>query len=123
MAYKYNDPPLQRGFSALLEGDYSFVVTELPEGEPQINPRSGNYVLKIKLSILPDGLTVYDNAWTGNDKNNDWHDNIASFLLCVNRAPKAGGDPDWRSVVGAKGRCHLKVETAQQGTLAGKEVN
>src|SRR4029077_5668539 len=59
----------------------------------------------------------------GTDKNGEDRDGIAEFLLAINRVPKIGEEPDWQRLVGAKGKCRLKVEIAAQGSLAGKEVN
>jgi len=119
--YRYKGEPEQRVFGALPEGDYQFVVAEIDE--PYTNPRSGNDVLPVKLSIQPQGVPVFANPWCGTDKNGEDRDGIAEFLLAVNRAPKIGEEPDWKRLVGAKGKCRLKVEIAAQGSLAGKEVN
>jgi hypothetical protein len=119
--YRYRGEPEQRVFGALPEGDYQFVVAEIDE--PYTNPKSGNDVLPVKLSILPQGVPVFVNPWCGTDKNGDDRDGIAEFLLAINRVPKIGEEPDWKRLVGAKGKCRLKVEIAQQGSLAGKEVN
>jgi hypothetical protein len=119
--YRYRGEPEQRVFGALPEGDYMFVVAEIDE--PYTNPKSGNDVLPVKLSIQPQGVPVFANPWCGTDKNGEDRDGIAEFLLAVNRAPKIGEEPDWKRLVGAKGKCRLKVEIAAQGSLAGKEVN
>src|SRR5258707_10403390 len=99
--YRYQGEPEQRVFGALREGDYQFVVAEIDE--PYTNPKSGNDVLPVKLSIQPQGVPVFANPWCGTDK--------------------IGEEPDWKRLVGAKGKCRLKVEIASQGSLAGKEVN
>jgi len=119
--YRYRGEPEERVFGALPEGDYQFVVTEIDE--PYTNPKSGNDVLPVKLSILPQGVPVFANPWCGTDKNGDDRDGIAEFLLAINRVPKIGEEPDWKRCTGAKGKCRLKVEIAQQGSLAGKEIN
>jgi len=119
--YRYRGEPEQRVFGALPEGDYQFVVAEIDE--PYTNPKSGNDVLPVKLSIQPQGVPVFANPWAGTDKNGEDRDGIAEFLLAINRAPKIGEEPDWQRLVGAKGKCRLKVEIAAQGSLAGKEVN
>jgi hypothetical protein len=119
--YRYRGEPEQRVFGPLPEGDYIFVVTEIDE--PYTNPKSGNDVLPVKLSIQPQGVPVFANPWAGTDKNGEDRDGIAEFLLAVNRVPKIGEEPDWKRCVGAKGKCRLKVEIANQGSLAGKEVN
>jgi hypothetical protein len=66
---------------------------------------------------------VFANPWAGTTKDGEARDGIAEFLLSVNRAPKVGEEPDWKRLVGAKGRCRLKVEVAQVGALAGSQVN
>jgi hypothetical protein len=119
--YRYRGEPEQRVFGALPEGDYMFVVAEIDE--PYTNPKSGNDVLPVKLSIQPQGVPVFANPWAGTDKNGEDRDGIAEFLLAINRVPKIGEEPDWKRCVGAKGKCRLKVEIAAQGSLAGKEVN
>jgi len=118
--YKYKGAPEARVFGALPEGDYQFVVSEC--GEPY-EKDSGNIVLGVKLTILPQGIPVFANPWCGTDKNGEDRDGIAEFLLAINRAPKVGDEPDWNRIVGAKGKCRIKVEIAKIGTLAGKEVN
>jgi hypothetical protein len=115
--YRFQKPP-PRG--PLPEGDYSFVVTEA--NEPHTSTK-GNEVLSLQLSIQPSGVPVFANPWAGKDKNGQDRDQIAEFLLCVNRAPKDGEEPNWKTLVGAKGKCRLTTEKAQQGALAGKEVN
>jgi hypothetical protein len=119
--YKYQGAPEQRVFGALPAGDYAFVIAEVIR-EPY-RATSGNLVLSLKLTILPDGVPVFWNGWCGIDKNGEDRDQIAELLLAVNRIPKVGSEPDWQRLVGAKGKCRLKVELAQQGALAGKEVN
>lgn len=118
--YRFQKPPPRPAFGPLAEGDYQFVVAECDE---PYESKAGNQVLPVKLTIQPDGTPVFDNPWAGTDKNGAERDGIAEFLLAVNRAPKPGQEPNWRSVVGAKGKCHLKVVIAEQGNLAGKEVN
>ena len=120
MSYRYQGEPEQRvGGAAKPEGDYHFVIAEC--GEPY--EKNGKWILAVKLAIQPDGMPVFANPWAGTDKNGETRDGIAELLLAVNRAPKKGAEPDWQSLVGAKGKCRLKVEIAQMGALAGKEVN
>jgi hypothetical protein len=120
--YKYKAPASTsaQNFKLLPEDDYDFEVTRC--AEPYKNSK-GNWVLPVRLSILPDRITVFDSVWSGTDKNGELHDTIAEFLLCVGHAPREGEEPDWDSIVGARGRCRLKVETAQRGKLAGQEIN
>ena len=118
--YRFNDPPPRPAFGPKPEGDYFFMVASIDE---PYRSKSGNLVLPVKLSILPDGETVFANPWAGTDKNGEKRDQIAEFLICINRAPSKGQEPDWNALAGAKGKCRLTIEIAQQGTLAGKEVN
>ena len=118
--YTYKSPTSHQSFGLLPLGDYDFEVTRC--GEPYENDR-GNVVLSVRLAILPDRVTVFANPWSGDDKNGKERDLIAEFLLCVGRAPAEGAEPDWAAIVGARGRCRLKTETAQRGKRAGQEVN
>jgi hypothetical protein len=119
-SYIYRGEPEQRVFGALPEGDYAYVVADC--GEPY-QKDSGNWVLSVKLLIQPSGASVFANPWSGVTKDGEERDGIGEFLLSCNRAPKPGTEPDWKRCVGARGKCRLKVEIAQMGTLAGKEVN
>ena|SRR5215475_335521 len=118
--YKFGGGEERKAFGPLAPGDYSFVVTECAE---PYQKQTGNWVIAAKLSIQPGGEVVFATPWSGTDKNGEERDGIGEFLIAVNRAPKVGDEPEWRKVVGAKGKCRLKVEIAQQGGLAGKEVN
>ena len=118
--YKYHGAPEQRVLGALPEGDYSFVVASVDD---IYESKAGNLVLPVKLTIQPQGVPVFANCWAGTDKNGDERDGIAEFLLCVNRVPEIGQEPNWKGLMGARGKCRLKVEIAQMGALAGKEVN
>jgi hypothetical protein len=120
MSYIYKGEPEQRVFSALPPGDYNYTVAEC--GQPY-EKDNGNWVLAVKLAIQPSGVPVFSNPWTGTDKNGEERDGIGEFLLSCARAPKPGTEPDWKRVVGARGRCRLKNEIAQMGALAGKEVS
>jgi hypothetical protein len=119
-SYRFSGGEQRRPVSGpLAEGDYIFEVAEY---QPPYQKANGNWVLKVRLTI--EGQTIFDQAWSGTDKNGEDRDGIGEFLLAINRAPKNKGDePDWRKVEGARGRCRLKVEIAQMGALAGKEVN
>jgi hypothetical protein len=119
-SYIYRGEPEQRVFGALPEGDYAYVVADC--GEPY-QKDSGNWVLSVKLAIQPSGVPVFANPWAGVTKDGEERDGIGEFLLSCSRAPKPGTEPDWKRVVGARGRCRLKVEVAQMGALAGKEVS
>jgi hypothetical protein len=119
-SYIFRGEPEQRVFGALPEGDYNYTVSEC--GAPY-QKDNGNWVLAVKLAIQPSGTTVFANPWMGTDKNGEARDGIAEFLVSCNRAPKPGTEPAWTKIVGARGRVRLKVEIAQMGSLAGKEVN
>lgn len=119
-AYIFKGNPEPRVYGPLPEGDYNFKVAECGEPYQKV---SGNWVLAVKLTIQPSGQTVFANPWSGVDKNGDQRDGIGEFLVSCDRAPKPGTEPDWRRVVGAYGRCKLKIEIAKMGSLAGKEVN
>jgi hypothetical protein len=80
-------------------------------------------VLPVELLILPDKQRVFANPWSGQDRDGNPRDGIAEFLLAIGRVPKVGEEPNWRKLIGARGRCHLGTEEAQQGKLAGKTVN
>jgi hypothetical protein len=119
--YRFKKPAERPAFGPLPEGDYQFVVSECDE--PYIKPESGNLVLSLKLAIQPGGEIVFANPWSGTTKDGEERDDIAVFLLAVNRTPEAGKEPDWDSVVGSKGKCRLKTEKSEMGALAGKLVN
>jgi hypothetical protein len=119
--YRFKEPSPVPTFGPLPEGDYMATVVEC--GEPYVNPKSGNYVLAVKLAVGPEAVPVFFNPWAGTTTGGDERDDIARFLVAVNRAPKIGTEPDWKRVVGAKGKCKIKIEIASQGSLAGKPVN
>jgi hypothetical protein len=118
-SYIYRGEPESRVFGPLPQGDYSFVVSSADE--PYF--KNEKWILAVKLTIQPQGVPIFANPWTGIDRNGEDRDGIAEFLLAVNRAPVPGDEPEWDRLIGAKGKCRLKVEIAAQGTLAGKEVN
>jgi|SRR5215469_3949535 len=119
-SYKFGGGEERKAFGPLAPGDYQFTVTEC--GEPY-QKNNGNWVLQARLSIQPGGETVFATPWSGRDKNGEERDGIGDFLLSVNRAPELGDEPEWRKIAGARGKCRIKVEIAQQGALAGREVN
>jgi hypothetical protein len=113
-SYRFQPPTRTSGPGAVLPaGEYSFVVVSCDP--PRNNPRSGNLVCALELSIQPDGQKVFANPWAGTDRNGVDHDQIAEFLLAINRAPKPGDEPNWQGCVGAKGKCKLKVEDDLNG--------
>jgi hypothetical protein len=117
--YKFRGAPEQKAFGPLPAGDYSFVVAHADD--PYV--KNDKWILPVRLTIQPHGLLVYANPWTGKTKDDEYRDGIAEFLLAVNRAPAPGDEPNWGRLIGAKGKCRLKVEIAQAGALEGKEVN
>lgn len=118
--YRFMGGEERRSFSGPLpEGDYEFEVADCQEPYQKAN---NNWVLKVRLTIR--GQTVFDQPWSGETSQGEPRDGIGEFLLAVNRAPATKGDaPDWRKVEGAHGKCRLKLEVAQMGSMAGKEVN
>jgi hypothetical protein len=118
-SYVYRGAPESRAFGPLPQGDYSFVVSSADE--PYF--KNEKWILAVKLTIQPQGVPVFANPWSGIDRNGEDRDGIAEFLLAVNRAPAPGDEPEWGRLIGAKGKCRLKVEIAQAGALEGKEVN
>ena len=117
--YKYKGAPEARALGPLPEGDYSFVVAQADR--PYW--KNDKWILAVKLIVEPSGLWVFANPWTGTDKNGEDRDGIADFLLAVNRVPALNSEPDWKAIIGARGKCRLKIEIAQAGALEGKEVN
>jgi hypothetical protein len=120
--YRFKDPPPRGQITTgpLPESDYDFVVASVAE---PYESKAGNLVLPLELTIQPHGIRVFANPWAGTTRDGEARDGIAEFLLSVNRAPKVGEEPDWKRLIGAKGRCRLKVEVAQVGALAGSPVN
>lgn len=117
--YRFMGGEKRRGaFGPLAAGDYDFEVLDCQEPYQKAN---GNWVLKVRLSI--EGQTVFDQPWSGETTQGEARDGIGQFLLAINRAPGVGEVCDWHRVQRAHGRCRLKVEVAQQGSMAGKEVN
>src|SRR5215471_13586440 len=119
-SYKFGGGEERKVFGPLPPGDYDFTVSEC--GEPY-QKQNGNWVLQVRLAIQPGGETVFATPWSGRDRNGEDRDGIGDFLISVNRAPALGKEPDWRKLERTRGRCRLKIETAQMGALAGKEVN
>jgi len=117
--YKFQGGEQGKAFGPLPPGDYLFTVAEC--GEPYY--KNDKWILAVRLAIQPGGEAVFANPWSGETKDGEARDGIGDFLLAVNRAPKLGAEPDWKKVVGARGKCRLKTEVAQAGALEGKEVN
>ena len=117
--YRYHKPPERQAFGPLPAGDYQFIVSSVDEPYEKNN----KWILSVKLAIQPDGTPVFANPWSGKTNAGEERDGIAEFLQAINRAPRDGEEPDWTELAGARGKCKLKVEIAQMGALAGKEVN
>jgi hypothetical protein len=113
-SYKFQTPANTGPASNLLPpGDHPFVVVECEP--PHVNEKSGNLVCAVKLSMQPGGQTVFASPWQGVDRNGNARDDIALFLLAINRAPHPGAEPDWDGCVGAKGKAKIKVEDDLNG--------
>ena len=121
-SYVYHDP-VQPAFGPLPDGQYPFVVTDLPN-EPYTS-KNGNFVLPVKIAIGPEKVPLYDNPSAGLTSKGNPYDNIAAFLRAINRNPKNGERPDLSKghLIGARGEVMLKQEIAEQGNLKGKPVN
>lgn len=111
--YRYSEPS-KPVFEPLPEADYDYTVLE--SEPPKLKESTGNFVMAVKLSVGPQNRHVYDHPWSGQSG-----DKIAGFLKSCNRAPEIGKEPNWTRIVGAKGKCHLKVQPAQ-GQFDAKNV-
>lgn len=122
--YVYREPtekePLQQERQVLGAGDYTYEVLSVKG--PALNENE-RWVLNVKLAIHPAGLWVFANPWSGLDSYGEERDGIGEFLRSCGRAPRPGKKLDWDRVIGAQGRCKLKVQVAQKGKLAGQQVN
>jgi hypothetical protein len=120
--YVYSGDPGERNVGGLLpDGDYDYIV--LSCGEPY-ESKAGNIVLSVELEIQgSQKIRVFYNPWVGEDRNGEKRDGIADFLHAINKVPKVGEEPNWRRLQGARGRCRLTHETAQQGKYQGQELN
>jgi hypothetical protein len=108
---------------ALPEGDYAFEVIRCQEPTYSKSGR-GNLVLTVTLQInVPTRDQVMAWPWAGTTSSGEVRDGIGEFLRAVNCAPKSGTEPDWDRIIGAKGRCHLRVETVEIGAFKGIEQN
>lgn len=117
--YIYKGPPDERVFGAIPEGDYGYIIAEC---DPPYW-KNDKWILSVKLIIEPSKIYVWANPWSGKTSSGEERDGIGELLCSCNKAPKPGTSPNWKAVIGARGRCRLKVEIAQMGALAGKEVN
>jgi|SRR6267378_4234110 len=107
--YKYRGAPESRAFGVLQPGDYNFVISSADAPYYKNN----KWILEVRLTIQPQSVLVYAHPWSGIDKNGEDRDGIAEFLLAVNRAPAPGDEPEWGALIGAKGKCRLKIEPDQ----------
>ena len=117
--YIYHGNPRERVFGPLPAGDYNFNVASIDA--PYF--KNDKWILPLKITIQPQGITVFANPWAGTNSYGEERDGIAEFLLSINRVPAVGQEPQWGKMVGARGRCRLKLEIAQKGVLTGKDVN
>lgn len=118
--YVYEAPPEERIIGPLPEADYDFVVTKCSQ---PYETKSGNVAVAVEFDILPSHHRAFYHPWKGVDRNGEKRDGIAEFLHAINRIPKVGERPRWDQLIGARGRCRLIQEEAQQGKLAGQMVN
>jgi hypothetical protein len=104
----------------LPEGDYNFRVLEC--GEPYLN-QNDNWVVKVKLSILPSDQWVWDQPWSGQTGAGEKRDGIGDFLLAIGRAPALGKEIDWDNIAGARGKCRLRQGEISLGSRKGQKRN
>ena len=113
--YRFKEPPPREAFELLPPGDYIYVVTECDPDGPHKSKSGSGLTLDIKVAIQPSGRILKAWPWTGTDSNGSDRDGIAEFLLSCNRASKVDEEPAWSKVVGAKGKCRLKIDKDQNG--------
>lgn len=118
-SYIYRGKPEEKVFGPLPDGDYHFTVSEAGP----VYYKNDKWILPVRLRIEPSGMSVFSNPWSGTTQFGEERDGIGEFLLAINRAPKEGAEPDWGTLAGARGKCRLKQEKAEQGKLAGQLVN
>jgi hypothetical protein len=99
-------------------GNYDFEILDYNGPYKNVN---GRFVLKVELQIA--GRRVFDQVWSGKTSAGEPRDGIGDLLRAVNCAPPEGQEPDWSKLIGALGRCRLKVAVAEAGAQAGKSVN
>jgi hypothetical protein len=102
----------------LPEGNYDFEILDYTPVYRNVN---GRFVLKLELLI--EGRRVFDQLWSGKTSGGEPRDGIGDLLRAVNCAPLEGEEPNWPKLIGALGRCHLKVAVAEAGASAGKSIN
>ena len=120
--YRFQNPPERSTqLSPLEPGEYDFTVQDC-DPEPY-ESKAGNQVLAVRLSIPPSAFPIFAYPWSGTTRDGEYRDGIAEFLLCIDRAPAVGQEPDWSKIPGAKGRCRLEVEIAEKGALKGQPIN
>jgi hypothetical protein len=95
-------------------GDYDFILTDCSSPhEGKSNP--DNTVIDIEIEIKPSGVKVLAHPWCGVTRDGEERDHIGDFLHAINRVPKIGERPRWNQLVGARGRCRLKIEPDLNG--------
>jgi hypothetical protein len=102
----------------LPDGNYDFEILDYTPVYRNVN---GRFVLKVELRI--EGRRIFDQVWSGKTSSGESRDGIGDLLRAVNCAPAPGEEPDWPKLIGALGRCRLKVAVAEAGASAGKSVN
>lgn len=110
----------KRERTLLPEGDYKFRVLEV---KPPHKSAKGNHVLSVKINIEVHDRWIWFSVWSGEDSNHQKRDGIGDFLKGIGRSYAIGEKPDWDDLVGARGRCRIKVETPITGPYAGQERN
>jgi hypothetical protein len=122
MNYKFGGGNERESMSSeiLPEGDYQFRVLEC--GEPYLN-QNHNWVVKIKLAILPTDQWVWDQPWSGQTAAGEKRDGIGDFLLAIGRSTAVGKEVDWDSIVGARGTCRLRQGEIGAGNRKGQKRN
>ena len=93
-------------------GDYNFTVRNC---SAERESKSGlSWVITVELEIIfnDERLTILDYPSTAKDQDEaaEVRDGIGDFLLAVDRVPKGAFVPD--QVLGARGKCRLKIEEA-----------
>lgn len=110
--YRFKKPPPRPTSDLLPAGDYAFTVMEA--GEPY-QKNNGHWVISLRLAVGPTKVSVFYSPWSGLDRNGEERDQIAEFLIAVNREPKEGERPNWQGLVGARGNAKFKVGRDNKG--------
>lgn len=113
----------EKTHTVIKEGDYDFTVVSFKEPYNKGTFDEPRWVLPATLLIDKEDTTVLYYPWSGQNTYGEHFDHIGEFLHGINRVPKKGEEPLWTNIIGAKGRCHLRVETATRGKWQGQKVN